>query len=161
MEVNKRIPELTYRQLLSANMQIPLYNPLTDSTEHTLIGDLIPLPESLEWNDLTTYPINIIKSFEGNLWRSLQNGNLNNPPQVNDPDNPSNPNPWWIQVTQSQSGDLWQAGAFLDTNVSVFYLVDGVLQQFFLSNTTRPYSSSNLLTEWAAGDWKRVGDDLG
>lgn len=160
--VNKRIPETTYRALLEGNMQLVLYNPANDSTEHTLISDMIDLaPDGLEWNDITTYPINIIKSFEGNLWRSLQNSNLNNPPQVNDPDNPMDPNPWWVQITQSQSGGLWAAGAFLDANVNVYYNLDDILQQFFLVNTTRPFNSTDIQAEWAAGDWLRVGDPLG
>lgn len=163
MPVNKRIPETTYRALLEGNMQFVLYNPANDSTEHTLVSDVLGVaPDGLEWNSITAYPLDAIKSFEGNLWKSLITGNLDNPPQTYDPVlGPPTVNPFWVQVTQSQSGGLWVAGVFLDSNVTVYRVIDGILQEFFLSNTTRPFNSTNIETEWAAGDWLRVSDELG
>lgn len=104
-----------------------------------------------EWDSGTTYNTTTTKYAEDNnrIWKSKLDGNLNNePPQ--DPE--ITEDTWWIEVSQGKNMEDWSPGLYGDGLVLVFY-ADSIYK---LENATRPYESTNIQTEAAAGDWKDI-----
>ena len=54
--------------------------------------------------------------------------------------------------------EVWEAKTYEKEIVYVLYDLDGFKQFFRLANATRPYVSSNFLTEYAAGDWELMSE---
>lgn len=85
-------------------------------------------------------------------WKTKTDGNINNAP----PTNPATTeNTYWIEVSPSAGSAIqeWAAGVYGTGLIVVFYNNDF----YKLANPTRPFTSTNIATEIAAGDWVRLG----
>ena len=89
-------------------------------------------------------------STEGNkrIFETKTNGNINNPP----PTNPAvTENTYWIEISPSLAASIpeYAPGVFGSGLKLVFY-ANNILK---LEEPVRPFTSTNILTEMAAGKW--------
>jgi len=82
------------------------------------------------------------------FWKTKTDTNLNNEPPT-DPGTTENTH--WIEVSPASSNPIkeWSAGLYGDGLIIVFYN-DNLYK---LNVVTRPYESTNIVTEISAGDW--------
>ena len=90
---------------------------------------------------------------DGNLrfWKTKTDANINNSP----PTNPATTeNTYWIEVSPSSGSAIkeWAAGVYGTGLVIVFYNNE----LYKLEEAVRPYNSTNIATEIAAGDWVKI-----
>jgi hypothetical protein len=100
---------------------------------------------NIEWVSTTNYPVNAIVSRDGDLWKSLQTPNQGK--------TPGQFPLYWQKITRGINWEFWAASTYIETNVFVFYNLDGETHIMQLVSGTRPYTSTNFLAEFAAGDW--------
>jgi len=96
------------------------------------------------------------------FWKTKTDGNINHQP-------PTNPlvteDSYWKEVSPSDGSAIkeWAAGVYPAGLVIVYYDLSGAGSDpslFVLLDPTRPFTSTNLSTELAAGKWKRIGINL-
>ncbi len=110
---------------------------------------------NIEWDVATTYAIDDIVSYLERLWKSKSAGNLGNQP-------PSDPNTtedtYWIEQSKAPAGPIteWQAGVY-GAGLIIVYYNDNFYK---LENSTRPFVSTNINTEFLNGDWSKVSGDI-
>lgn len=82
------------------------------------------------------------------FWKTKTDGNINNAP----PNNPAvTENTYWIEVSPSAGSAIkeWAAGVYGTGLIVVFYNNE----LYKLENPSRPFTSTNIETEIAAGSW--------
>lgn len=157
MAGNKRIPELALRSSLTGEVRFAVYNPLTNTTDQTRLSDFLPEAgtDSFDWDPTTTYAEDDIVVFEDQVWISQDNGNLDNPPFDGSAF-------WSIGVKGSNGIVPWEAGIFTANTVLKLYEISpGVWGLYYLISATRPYNSTNFVTELGGGDWVIVQVPVG
>lgn len=150
---NARIDELPDSPGANPGDYFVIRNMVTGRTERIKVDYFTPglTSTNFEWLDDVSYNINEVSTYGGTFWQSLVNANLGNTPGV-DPTK-------WVAIPKSPSGlILWQAGVYSDSKVYVLYREQSNLHVYELASATRPYVSANFNTEFAAGDWKLIGD---
>lgn len=107
---------------------------------------------NFEWQpDPVTYAEGDVVTYGGSWWQAQQAVPVDIIPGTDED--------YWLEIPKATSGFvLWAAGAYTEDNVYVLFLLDGYVQLFQLIDAARPYVSSNLLTEWAAGDWELMSE---
>lgn len=159
---NKRIPELPLIEIISGPMFLPIYHEATDTTYQIPIA-LITATDAttaFTWDSTVNYSEDEVVSYStgGGSPPQLyiatdEPGNLNQPPAPGSIY-------WTLGVQVSSSGiKIWTAGVYVDDEVFVAYQLDGKNQLIRLNPALpRPYNSSNILNEIAAGNWALVGE---
>jgi hypothetical protein len=151
LDESKRIPELPLRGILMGNALFALYFPDTDTTYRFPASAVIPESGSSNyaWQDDITYSAGQIVGHLDDLWVSNAGGNLGNAP------GPASA--FWTLGVAGVSGLVpWAASIFTKQYVTVIYQS----RIWFLNSLTRPYNSTNIDTEIAAGDWIELSADL-
>lgn len=96
------------------------------------------------------------------LWKSKTMANTNNEP----PEDPLvTENTYWIEVSPATGSSIkeWTPGVFGSGLVIVYHDLSGVGTDpalFVLQEATRPFDSSDFVTEHAAGKWARVCNEI-
>lgn len=98
------------------------------------------------------------------FWKTKVDDNTGNAP----PTNPATTeNTWWIEISPADSSAIkeWQAGIYGPGLVIVYFDVNGDGTDpalYILLEPTRPFESTNFVTELAANKWKKMsGSDTG
>lgn len=152
MEANKRTDQLPATAGPQPGFLMPMWNLLLQRTERVDVANFIPvITGNFEWvtDNGTGYNDLDVVTRGGSWWQSQQNLNLNKVPG-------SNP-AFWVQISKSSSLAFWEAGVYAEDDVFVFYTIGTVTYVFQLINVTRPFASSNFITELQASSWKQVG----
>ncbi len=150
MANDKRISELEERSSLTGGMRLAAYDPNTDTTVALLASVLAPdaVDESDAWSADEIYDLGDIVSHEDGLWLSEEDDNEDNPPFEG--------SLFWTLKAKGQSGLVpWAAGVFTQTHVTVLRQdpVTFIWSLYYLSETDRPYNSTDFDAELAAKDW--------
>jgi hypothetical protein len=111
---------------------------------------LIPIgktTQNFEWisDNNPGYALNDVVTYGGNWYQSLIADNLNIVPGTD-------PTKWQL-VSKSVSGDWWKAGTYSEDKPWVLSDYDGKPKILVLASAVRPYVSSDIEAETAAGDW--------
>lgn len=151
MAGDKRIPELPLILNASGNMRLAIWNEGDDVTYGILLSSIIPAQAdttSLVWSPDAIYNTDDLVVFDDKFWISLQDDNSNNIPEEG---------AFWHQVNRAKTGFVyWEAGLFLDDPSVVLY-DDGTNVNFYLLDKPVPYMSTDIMTEYLAGDWVKIG----
>lgn len=150
--IDKRIPELPNQSNVSALMQIPIYDPITDTTYRMNYAIIQPGASTADyrWNPSVDYGVGDIVTNSDKIWESLVTPNLN---QV-----PLEGGGFWTERSKSKSGfAYWQAGVFTDDDVYVLYTLGGNTFFYELVDPARPYNSTDFEDELADDKWRRIG----
>ncbi len=133
-------------------MMVPIYDPITDTTYHTLLVQIVPSSSTTDyrWNALTDYPVGAIVTNGDKVWESIDTPNEGNVPVEG--------GGFWEERSKSKSGFVyWVAGVFTDDQVFVLYTIAGDTFFYELTDITRPYLSTDFEAELAANKWRRIG----
>lgn len=111
-----------------------------------------PISQNFEWvtdND-PGYQLNDVVTYGGKWWQSLVNDNLNNTPGVDDA--------IWHELPKSASGFVpWAPGVYPQdlpfVYVNLGTLDNPIVKMYVLASPVRPYVSTDIVVEVAAGDW--------
>lgn len=109
---------------------------------------------NIEWisdND-PGYATDDIVTYGGNIYQSLIDDNLNIIPG-SDVDS-------WELLTRGINWARWAAGTFIEADVIVIRAIDGEDHLVQLVDAARPYVSSDFDTEYAAGDWISITQNI-
>jgi hypothetical protein len=157
-DLDKRIPELPYNPSLLTGSKFPFYDPTSDTTYHINVEDFIVSgtnPDTI-WSSIMNYAEgDIVVYSQGpgqpyEAWISESADNLGNVP------GPAST--FWTIAVMGKSGLVpWASGIYADTNVTVLYQISGHWGLYLLANPTRPYNSTDFITELGIGDWVIVG----
>lgn len=107
---------------------------------------------NFEWLSDTEYDEDDIVTYGGHIWQSEVDENENFIPGSDDSK--------WVLLTKGQLWIRWAAGTFIETDVFVIRLIDGEDHIVQLTNVTRPYVSADFDTEYTAGDWVSVSQNV-
>lgn len=115
---------------------------------------MVSTANNFEWvsDNNPGYALNAIVTYGAKIWQSKIANNLNIVPGTDASK--------WELLTKAVNWARWAAGAFLDTDVFVIRLIDGEDHIVQLVSVTRPYNSTNFDTEYAAGDWKSLTQNM-
>jgi hypothetical protein len=90
------------------------------------------------------------------FWKTKVDDNINHPPPTN-PD--TDEDAYWIEVSPSDGSAIkeWSVGIY-GTGLVIVYHNHSTAGRglYILLNPTRPFSSTNIETEIAAGDWELI-----
>lgn len=105
-----------------------------------------------DWDEVETYDVGDLVIYNGNIYSSLVASNIANIP----PDSGDNTN--WSEVSATAPATIpdWEAGVYLLDNSVVVSEFRSQSPLFRLVAET-PYTSSNIIAEFEAGDWEIVG----
>lgn len=148
---DKRIPELDPKATVTGNLQLPVYDDVTDTTYRIDLSQISSAfgPSNYAWNGSFSYAIDEISIYEDQIWISQQNGNLGVIPGTDVA--------YWVLGVKVPSGlTLWTAGIYTDAEVVKLYNTGGQTYIVRLLNPTRPFNSTNIAAELAGGDWEIV-----
>lgn len=144
----KRIPALPEGTVPKPGYKLAVWNSDTNTTEQIDAQQFLTAVTSgnYDWVNTTVYVLDQVVFYQGELWASLQNGNVGNVPQ---------PGVWWTNINQSQGSGLvgWQAGAYTADEVYVTHDPGAGKEIYELVNVTRPYNSADIDAEILLGDW--------
>lgn len=113
-----------------------------------------PPSQNFAWVSNYDYDFDEFVTYQGQGYTSSVAGIDTNTGNI-----PSLTSPYWTPVATPSSGFVfWQAGAYTQTEVFVLHLLSDYIQIFRLVNVTRPYTSTNLLLEYASGDWDLLSE---
>lgn len=122
-----------------------------------------------DWTDALTFNTDgtsagkyaLWPDVDGNLrfWETKTDGNINHEPPT---DSLVTENTYWQEVSPSSGSSIkeWAPGIFGNGLVIVYYDINGDgtgMDLFKLTEATRPFNSTNFLTELAAGSWQKLG----
>lgn len=125
---------LVYRETASSTTKKYKYVPPAATTQN------------FEWVPDKTYVLDEVATYGGVWWQSkMAGGNTGNVPGT-DPTK-------WEQVSKSQAGVWWKAGIYAEDKPWVLSEHNGMPEIFVLQSATRPYNSTDISAEEAAGDW--------
>jgi hypothetical protein len=104
-----------------------------------------------EWEpDPTSYDTGDLVINNDRIWKSKTDGNVDNePPQ----DSGVTEDTYWIEVSKSINLADWSPG-IIGSGLFITIYNDNFYK---LVNATRPYETTNIVTEIAAGDWRPIG----
>ena len=146
--VVKRIPQLPAGTNAQPSWLIAIYDPTTNTTKRITVDSFLNEESTgnYDWDSGTTYATNEVVFYNNTLWASDVGSNLNNTPQAG---------AFWTQVPSGLAGGLkrWAVGAFTADEVFVVYDNGSGDALYTLDNVTRPFNSTNFVTELAATDW--------
>lgn len=107
-----------------------------------------------EWDNTKPYVLDELSTFGNRIWKSKDNGNLNNEP-------PSDPevteNTWWIEQSKGEAfrAPDYAPGVFTQRHSVV--VSGGLLHRLIVPEIELPYTSTDLAAELLAGDWEVIG----
>jgi hypothetical protein len=152
LDESKRIPELDSRLILLSNAKFAVYFPDTDITYQVPASSIVQeigSSDDYAWNEITSYSEGQIVGHLGDLWVSDGDDNLGNAP------GPASA--FWTLGVPGASGIIpWVASIFTKQYIVTLYLN----RIWFLNSVTRPYNSTDIAAEIAAGDWIELSADL-
>lgn len=112
-----------------------------------------------EWENTKTYELDELATFGNRLWKSKDNGNLNNEP-------PSAPevteNTWWIEQSPAEATKIpnYVTGTvFTETQVTVED--NGTILKLIVPEIELPFTTADLEAEITAGKWRVLGGESG
>jgi len=141
--INNLLPDNTTQQISEKDLR-DVATAILDRTNQSNIEDL-----NIEWDVATTYALDEIVTYLDRIWKSKSAGNVGHQP-------PSDPgiteNTYWIEQSRSESVNFpeWSAGVYGSGLIIVYYNN----QLYKLNVGTRPFNSTNIVNEIAAGDWR-------
>lgn len=152
---NSDIPGLPPITSLPPGGLVALWDPIQGFTGSFDISTLVSSTSAdFRWISTFAYSQGELVTYNDKIWESLTPGSGTNQGNI-----PQEGPGFWTERSKSKSGFvLWAAGVFTETDVYVLFSIDGFLQFFRLVDPTRPYNSTNFLSEWAAGKWELMSE---
>lgn len=154
--LNPRINELP-RGVPPEGAFIPYYDPLEGVTKALSVAALnpsaTPVPNTnFNWianrKDANGAPWPYSKNdpvvFNGEWYQSASDNNTFTPGASDT----------WVKMNKSYTGGFWKAGVYSDARPWVFSDHTGELEIYELIDPARPFISTNITTEEAAGKWR-------
>lgn len=146
-----RIPGLPVGTTPKPGYKLAVWNSETNVTEQMDVEQFLVASTSgnYDWVNTTSYGVDEVVFYNGQLWASLQAANVGNTPQNG---------AWWISTAQQKGSSLigWAAGTYTEDEVYVTHNPGAGKEIYELVAVARPYLSANIATEIAAGDWVLV-----
>lgn len=152
--LNARVNELPPSAGPQPQFLLAMFNTLNNTLERIPVSYFTSnkTTNNFEYASDTEYLEDAVVTYGGRWWQAQQD--------MTDTDNivPGSNPLFWIEISVSPSGFvLYQPGTYVDDNVFVIGQYLGVTYIFQLLDTARPYSSTNLVTEFIAGKWGILG----
>lgn len=157
---NKRIDQLPQSAGPQPHYYIAIRNMDTNITERLQLSHFMGsgTTANFEWDNEIEYLTDEVVTYGGFWWQALED---------NDDVVPGSDPTIWVKVSKSPSGFvLWSAGIFTEDEVFILYRfefpeaapgADTATYLFRLKDATRPFNSTDFVTELEAGQWELVG----
>lgn len=137
------IPFWSKRRGLTAKLSAMSLNPSLPAAAVATNFEWIPDRKDIN-GDPWPYSLNDVVTRGGNWYQSKIVNNLNTPGSDDT----------WELMTKSYSGGFYKPGLYTDEKPWVFYTdAEGFTEIYILSDPTRPFLSTNFLSELNAGKW--------
>lgn len=149
---NADINHLPPNGTFTGNDEVAIWNKVTGQTEKLSLLNLIgtdTADQNFEWVSTYPYLLNDVTTRGGNWYQALA-GNTGVTPGTN----PA----IWSLITKSAVSGLtdWVAGVYTQAKVYVVSNHKGYIDIYRLFTGARPYNSTNIVTEEAAGIWTGI-----
>lgn len=148
---NARIDQLPANGSFTGDDLVPIKNLLTGLTEKVRIQDLTAFgntTQNFEWVSGHAYLEDEVVTRGGNWYQALED---------NEDVTPGSDDTVWELITKSSSGLVfWAAGVFPQDDVFVLSNHKGYIDLYELIDPSRPFVSSNIITEELNEQWQSV-----
>lgn len=145
--INNLLPDNT-TQLISEQDLRTVTHAINDRTQQAGFDTL-----DIEWAADTTYSADDLVTYLDRIWKSKQDNNTGNQP----PEDPLvTSDSWWEEQSRADSSTIreWAAGVYGSGLIIVFYSD----KLYKLNVGDRPYLSTDIVAEIAAGDWVSLSE---